>query len=169
MLDSEYYITKNIIPPLERIFNLVGANVRGWYDEMRKVQQVRRIDVSSAQGKPRRTIEAYMRSANCAVCNVKIKNMTGTGTGPTMCRRCRRNAGQTMMKLQRRLNVEERKLSAVMKVCQDCAGVSPLDDVACDSKDCPVFYTRVRQEEKTRTERSISMPAIRRPEAALEW
>ncbi|KAG8419103.1 DNA polymerase zeta [Metarhizium acridum] len=25
---------KNLIPPLERIFNLVGANVRQWYDEM---------------------------------------------------------------------------------------------------------------------------------------
>ncbi|RMZ78528.1 hypothetical protein DV737_g3843, partial [Chaetothyriales sp. CBS 132003] len=27
-LDAEYYISKNLIPPLERIFNLVGANVR---------------------------------------------------------------------------------------------------------------------------------------------
>ncbi|GAB7351860.1 hypothetical protein MBLNU459_g2414t1 [Dothideomycetes sp. NU459] len=29
-LDAEYYISKNLIPPLERIFNLVGANVRAW-------------------------------------------------------------------------------------------------------------------------------------------
>ena len=42
-LDSEYYISKNIIPPLERIFNLVGANVRGWFDEMPKYQRIRRV------------------------------------------------------------------------------------------------------------------------------
>ncbi|KAK3371921.1 hypothetical protein B0H63DRAFT_563440 [Podospora didyma] len=33
-LDSEYCINKHIIPPLERILNLVGVNVRAWYDEM---------------------------------------------------------------------------------------------------------------------------------------
>ncbi|RMZ88497.1 hypothetical protein DV736_g4272, partial [Chaetothyriales sp. CBS 134916] len=38
-LDAEYYISKNLIPPLERIFNLVGANVRLWYDEMPKYQR----------------------------------------------------------------------------------------------------------------------------------
>jgi len=35
-LNSQYNICKNIIPPLERIFNLVGVNVRQWYDEMPK-------------------------------------------------------------------------------------------------------------------------------------
>ncbi|CRK11701.1 hypothetical protein BN1723_017242, partial [Verticillium longisporum] len=43
-LDAEYYISKNLIPPLERIFNLVGANVRQWYDDMPKVQRVRRLE-----------------------------------------------------------------------------------------------------------------------------
>ena len=35
-LDAHYYISRVLIPPLERIFNLVGADVRGWYDEMPK-------------------------------------------------------------------------------------------------------------------------------------
>ena len=43
-LDAEYYISKNVIPPLERIFNLVGANVRQWYDEMPKYQRIRRVE-----------------------------------------------------------------------------------------------------------------------------
>ena len=43
-LDSAYYITKNIIPPLERIFNLVGANVAKWYDEMPKFQRIRLVE-----------------------------------------------------------------------------------------------------------------------------
>src|SRR6478609_10039829 len=47
-LDAEYYISKNLIPPLERIFNLVGANVRGWYDELPRVQNVLRLDAGGA-------------------------------------------------------------------------------------------------------------------------
>ncbi|KAJ2895409.1 DNA polymerase family B [Zalerion maritima] len=49
-LDVEYYATKNLIPPLERIFNLVGANVRGWWEEMPKVQRIRRIDPRAPGG-----------------------------------------------------------------------------------------------------------------------
>lgn len=35
-LDAEYYISRVLIPPLQRIFSLVGADVRSWYDEMPK-------------------------------------------------------------------------------------------------------------------------------------
>ncbi|PHH64053.1 hypothetical protein CDD81_5046 [Ophiocordyceps australis] len=35
-LDADYYICKRLIPPLDRIFSLVGANVRQWYDDMPK-------------------------------------------------------------------------------------------------------------------------------------
>lgn len=36
-IDASYYISRVLIPPLERIFNLIGADVRSWYDEMPKV------------------------------------------------------------------------------------------------------------------------------------
>ncbi|KAF5390267.1 hypothetical protein D9757_002930 [Collybiopsis confluens] len=43
-LDGFYYISRVLIPPLERIFNLVGADVRQWYNEMPKA---RHIDLKS--------------------------------------------------------------------------------------------------------------------------
>ncbi|KAI6031825.1 hypothetical protein BKA83DRAFT_90935 [Pisolithus microcarpus] len=39
-IDAVYYIEKVLIPPLERIFNLVGADVRAWYEEMPKAIEV---------------------------------------------------------------------------------------------------------------------------------
>ncbi|KAK6204711.1 uncharacterized protein RJT21DRAFT_117159 [Scheffersomyces amazonensis] len=33
-LDYEYYITRVLIPPLERIFNLIGVDVKGWYRQL---------------------------------------------------------------------------------------------------------------------------------------
>lgn len=45
-LDTTYYITRVLIPPLERIFNLVGADVRQWFSEMPKVKNVSRGAIS---------------------------------------------------------------------------------------------------------------------------
>ncbi|KAJ0123420.1 hypothetical protein J7T55_011885 [Diaporthe amygdali] len=180
-LDAEYYITKNLIPPLERIFNLVGANVRQWFDEMPKVQRIRRVDaqgVGPAGGgaiRKKLTLESYLHSASCVVCGAKIKvnnNTSGSGKDAALCGRCRRDTAGSLLQLQTRLNTEERRYMEVVKVCQSCAGLSPLDDVPCDSKDCPVFYTRRKQEARLRSERGIVEPVVRRLAVGageLEW
>lgn len=80
-LDSEYYIGKTIIPPLERIFNLVGANVQQWYEEMPKYQGLRRIAKRNVDGnednatKRATTLESYLTksTADCAVCGRKAE------------------------------------------------------------------------------------------------
>ncbi|KAI7784604.1 hypothetical protein LA080_009541 [Diaporthe eres] len=186
-LDAEYYITKNLVPPLERIFNLVGANVRQWFDEMPKVQRIRRVDAQAAGPEGARkkfTLESYLHSASCVVCGAKVKvnnNNDGGGGGGSrqedgkdvaLCWRCRRETAGSLLQLQTRLNTEERRYMEVVKVCQSCAGLSPLDDVPCDSKDCPVFYTRRKQEARLRSERGIVEPVMKRLAAAaggLEW
>ncbi|KAH8759500.1 hypothetical protein F5883DRAFT_606566 [Diaporthe sp. PMI_573] len=183
-LDAEYYITKNLIPPLERIFNLVGANVRQWFDEMPKVQRVRRVGAQApgpAGARKKFTLESYLHSASCAVCGAKVKvnnsnnNNNGRqedGKDVALCRGCRRDTAGSMLQLQTRLNTEERRYMEVVKVCQSCAALSPLDNVPCDSKDCPVFYTRRKQEARLRSERGIVDPVLKRLAAAageLEW
>ncbi|KAI1638034.1 DNA polymerase family B [Biscogniauxia mediterranea] len=155
-LDAEYYISKNLIPPLERIFNLVGANVRQWYDEMPKVQRLHRGDPAHGNALAKKTLESYMKAAACLICNAKTKKNEGT-----VCARCRANAPASLLKLQGQLAAEERKLLDVTKICQSCAGLAPLDAVLCDSRDCPVFYTRMKQTTRYRTEKSIAEPAIK--------
>lgn len=159
-LDAEYYISKNLIPPLERIFNLMGANVRGWYDEMPKVQRVRRIDINLEQGQPKelginkKTLESYMKSSSCLVCKDKLE------TEGFLCPQCLSNAPASMHYLQTRLNVEEKKLLDIQRICQGCSGLSPMEEVRCDSKDCPVFYTRTRQKARLKTEKAFAVPAM---------
>lgn len=166
-LDAEYYISKNLIPPLERIFNLVGANVRQWYDEMPKVQRIHRVEQGGALMK-RKTMEAYMKAAACLVCNKKTKNESA------ICERCVQEAPASLLRLQAQLAREEARLLDVTKICQSCAGLSPLDEVHCDSKDCPVFYTRMKQVARYRTEQGLVGPAIRQladevERKDLEW
>ncbi|GAW03632.1 DNA polymerase zeta catalytic subunit [Lentinula edodes] len=50
-LDATYYISRVLIPPLERIFNLVGADVPQWYNEMPKARQIE-VASPSKRGHP---------------------------------------------------------------------------------------------------------------------
>jgi DNA polymerase zeta len=71
-LDAEYYISKTLIPPLERIFNLVGANVRSWYEDMPKVQRGNQKELYNIRDIDRRpttaTLHSFMRSRLCPIC-----------------------------------------------------------------------------------------------------
>ena len=166
-LDAEYYISKNLIPPLERIFNLVGANVRQWYAEMPKV---RRVHQSGHLGGKRTTLESYMKSTNCLICGRKF---TSNESNP-LCPACTSAVPSSIYRLQAKVTSEERKYQEVLSMCQTCAGLSPLEDAACDSKDCPVFWTRVKQSRKVRSVRMTTEPVIRGllegiNKQALEW
>lgn len=172
-LDSEYYITKNLIPPLERIFNLVGANVRQWYDEMPKFQRIRRIEAPQTFGgnnqvvTSKKTLEAYLKSSSCLACREKTEEET------PICISCMKNASISLLTLRSRLGKAEKKAASMEMVCRSCAGLAWGEEVRCDSKDCPVFYTRVRHIASLRNIRVGTEPVVRVLEdlnnTALEW
>ncbi|KAF8132341.1 hypothetical protein EV363DRAFT_1583317 [Boletus edulis] len=71
-IDASYYITRVLIPPLERIFNLVGADVRAWYDEMPKTITVDEQDPLAHSPRKRAPvhgnrfkIDEHFQSARC--------------------------------------------------------------------------------------------------------
>ncbi|KAK3955000.1 hypothetical protein QBC32DRAFT_381995 [Pseudoneurospora amorphoporcata] len=244
-LDADYYINKNIIPPLERIFNLVGANVRTWYEEMPKVQVLRTVvedegaaataaprgpsmgllgaspskrgaggaaaaaaaaavleteevlgedgeplppDVAFAQAQARKTLEAFLATTICTACGVKIKRPLGVGVGLAreldmgmlappdeenaenavdrdrglpLCRRCASDPPTLVVDMQTKVSRAEKSYVEIMKVCQSCSGFTPTEEVPCDSKDCPVFYSRMKQRTKMNAEKRVMEPLMR--------
>ncbi|KAJ5459841.1 DNA polymerase zeta catalytic subunit [Penicillium daleae] len=156
-LDAEYYITKNLIPPLERIFNLVGANVRQWYDEMPKVQRIRRVDASTSAlsrsnrefGISKKTLESYMRSSSCIICRAKLSDAA--------------------VPLQR----AEKRVLDLEAVCRSCMAVPPGDSVVCDSMDCPVFYSRTRGAAGLQHTKAVLDPVVelleKKGDEGLDW
>ena len=158
-LDAEYYISKNIIPPLERIFNLVGANVRQWYDEMPKFHRIRRIEASLLDEAQmglvsRKTLESYMKSSSCMVCRRKSEDLRA------ICVDCIQRTEESMLVLRSRLNKEENRKVNLERVCRSCSGLAFGERVQCDSKDCPVFYTRKRHIASTRSTREVIEPIL---------
>ncbi|PNP49558.1 hypothetical protein THARTR1_09880 [Trichoderma harzianum] len=159
-LDADYYISKNLIPPLERIFNLVGANVRQWYDAMPKI---RRIHRTQGVGQKKRTLEAYLQSVHCMVCARKIAGATGR----SLCRFCLARIPASLLALQSRLNAAERKYDETLRVCQSCEGIGPLQEVTCDSHDCPVFWTRTKLKTNMLHEQAVTRPVINQLNAKM--
>lgn len=180
-LDAEYYIGKNLIPPLERIFNLVGANVRAWYEEVPKVQMVKKgqqqravSDGENVGAKAKKTLEHFLASRTCLACGVK---MAPAPPAPAfaeevdeeekmpLCERCKEDELGTMVVLQGRLNSQRKGYNDLVKICQSCVGLGSWDggdqEVKCDSKDCPVFYSRVRQRAKVQGEGVVLEGVIR--------
>lgn len=132
-LDAEYYITKNLIPPLERFFNVVGANIRTWFAEMSK-RVVFRPQRSDAAGHV--TLANYMRSGACGVCGARAPS--------GLCEACRTNPAQSVATVQARIHNREVRCSELVSICRACSGMPPHASVACESIDCPIYYSRVR-------------------------
>ena len=67
-IDAEYYIRNLLIPPLSRIFNLVGADVEHWYDSMPRTKRAGKYDLGSAH---KTRIDSHFRSSHCVVCGTE--------------------------------------------------------------------------------------------------
>lgn len=180
VLDADYYISKNIIPPLDRIFRLAGADVRRWYDEMPKTQRGRAAGRRSRLAAAT-ALEAYLQTSSCAVCHDKAEPAAEPAAAPAapasepLCSRCRGNAPSSLLALQSRLALAERQAQDVDAVCRSCAGLAWRDAVACDSYDCPVFYTRTKLRARLQAEQARAVPVMRSLEGraaaaeALAW
>lgn len=171
-LDADYYITKNLIPPLERIFNLVGANVRQWYDEMPKVQRIRRVDAASSlmrgPGVARKTLESYMRSSSCIICRARLSDVA-----VPVCSACLQRPHLALFDVVSRLRQAEKRVIDLETVCRSCMGISAGDSITCDSMDCPVFYSRARDTAHWRHSQAVLEPAVKllekKGDEGLDW
>ncbi|KAH9835559.1 uncharacterized protein C8Q71DRAFT_709525 [Rhodofomes roseus] len=150
-LDAAYYISRVLIPPLERIFNLVGADVRAWYDEMPKalrtdqpeavLQSPRKAkrQMNSAAANPFKIDEHFLTS-RCLVCKAPAPG--------GLCDTCRAHPQETISGLLSRLHVAEAKLQNVQTICSSCCGIPAAEPVKCESLDCPWLYERKKIENK---------------------
>eukprot|EP00854_Cymbomonas_tetramitiformis_P006039 gene6039-7257_t len=77
-LHAVYYITKHVVPSLQRILGLAGANVLAWYTEMPRTYRARStkrppgggasaLGMAAAAGP--QTIDLFYLSQHCAVCD----------------------------------------------------------------------------------------------------
>lgn len=151
-LDADYYISKTLIPPLERIFNLVGANVRSWFEDMPKPQgrsQKELFNIRDLSRSNTATLHSFMRSRLCAVCKAEdtdegINYSLDIIDQSDLCYSCRTNPAESTYVLSGRSHISESRHLQLQAICSDCCGVPFGEEICCDSRDCPVFYSRLK-------------------------
>lgn len=159
-LNGDYYITHKIIPPLNRIFKLVGLDLRVWYRDMPRTVKVtsRQLgrsvptlnSAASSTASTTTTLERFYSIAHCIVCHLQINYPKKKSS--SLCEDCARNTGgsTTFQLAARRAALEHAYLDCV-RVCQSCMGNSSsrLDErVDCNSLDCNMLYKRITAKRK---------------------
>ncbi|KAH8413614.1 hypothetical protein KR222_002011 [Zaprionus bogoriensis] len=134
-INAIYYITKAIIPPLNRCLLLIGADVNDWFSNLpRKLLMTPAMSTAGElmnRGSAKSTISQYFSSTNCII-------DCGRQTKAGICADCASNASKCVVTLQAKLAQLERGYRLTQQICQACCG--RLGESHCGSLDCPVLY-----------------------------
>ncbi|KAI9247624.1 hypothetical protein BY458DRAFT_536724 [Sporodiniella umbellata] len=142
-LDAEYYIRKQIIAPISRIFNLMGIDIMAWYDTMPRSQKIALLRLGKHSNKPNvkksKRIDHYYSRSHCLVCSQWTDQA---------------EPDKTIYTLNTRQSLSQKKFRKLLIACQTCSGLSALDamtvcksdyaDIPCDSLDCPIYFERLK-------------------------
>ncbi|KIK70996.1 hypothetical protein GYMLUDRAFT_33098 [Collybiopsis luxurians FD-317 M1] len=145
-LDGVYYISRVLIPPLERIFNLLGADIRQWYNEMPKPRHIDAVSPSKAGGAQvieldQYNINEHFDRSECLIC--------GSFALQGLCAECWRQPQPTISGLLNRLRFNEQRLVDAHRICSSCAGTGLEEAAECQSLDCSWLYARKKAEART--------------------
>ncbi|KAM9778498.1 DNA polymerase zeta catalytic subunit isoform 2-T2 [Syngnathus typhle] len=131
-LNATYYITKQILPPLGRMFQLIGVDVLSWYQELPRIQKASCSYGFGGEDVARKgTISQYFTTLHCPVCD----ELTQLG----VCARCRASPQRVVVTLHQDIRQQEREQEQLLKICKNCSGCAERQ-VPCVSLDCPVLY-----------------------------
>ncbi|XP_029965506.1 LOW QUALITY PROTEIN: DNA polymerase zeta catalytic subunit [Salarias fasciatus] len=132
-LNATYYISKQILPPLARVFQLIGVDVFGWYQELPRIQKASCSAAAAGGEEPGRkgTISQYFTTLHCPVCD----ELTQLG----VCAQCRQQPQRVAVTLQQGMRQLESQQEQLLKLCRSCSG-SAERQASCVSLDCPVLY-----------------------------
>lgn len=171
-LHDIYYITKQIIPALQRVFSLVDVDLKLWYAEMprpaRSVLAKRHPVMAQIKGRlgtegydakkyqkvpaNRSTIDRYYLSQHCVVCGELIRAST------FVCDRCSVNQCTVAMTITARTSKLEKESQHLDAVCRHCGGGDWFVEkgIKCVSLDCPVFFERKKVQKELLTVSQVS-------------
>ncbi|KAG2061849.1 hypothetical protein BDR06DRAFT_945889 [Suillus hirtellus] len=145
-LDASYYISRVLIPPLERVFNLIGADVRTWFDDMPKAIRVDNPNPLAMSPKKQRIaanrlkIDEHFQSSQCLACS----GLSSDG----ICERCRRMPQETMPAILDQIRKGEGRFLDAQRVCASCASSANAEPIECINIDCPWLFDRKKAERR---------------------
>ena len=137
-INYEYYVHKQILPPIDRIFRLMDINVFQWVQALSFKPRIFQFSADLNQSRPGAavTISNFIYSTDCVLCGRKRQ----TQTGKNLCRECARLDQNALTRLRVGFLKSEKRLSSLIKICQLCTANKSLNAFVksdCVSLDCP--------------------------------
>lgn len=133
-INTAYYITKQIVPPLSRVFSLLGVNVLTWYQDLPRVLKSVPVFDNVRETKKQGTISRYFVSLNCPVC----EEITNSG----ICAECKNDRQRTALVLGTRIRLAESSYSRISQVgcCGNLVNLTPCSLINENSGSIPLLY-----------------------------
>ncbi|XP_042518598.1 DNA polymerase zeta catalytic subunit [Macadamia integrifolia] len=163
-LNDLYYIQKQIIPALQRVFGLTGADLNKWFLEMPRPV---RPNLSKRQitNQQRTRIDYYYLSKSCIVCGDLVQ------ASSHMCDNCSKKQLVVATAAIGRTSKLERDIQHLAAICQHCGGGDWVVEsgVKCVSLACAVFYERRKVQKELQALSSVATEAGFYPKCMVEW
>ncbi|RKP30691.1 DNA/RNA polymerase [Metschnikowia bicuspidata] len=140
LLDHEYYISRVLIPPLERIFNLIGVNVKDWYQDMPRTTR----NATSRKNDVFYVGENISRSECVNCCHL----LQGQKWVCSNCIDYRPTIAANVAWQEKAAEQNQRQLLALCQSCcfQNLSSLMPV--LFCHNHDCRVYYSRLKAKKK---------------------
>lgn len=136
-IDTRYYLDNQLAKPLGRIFDTIDGEAKA--KSLLTGAHTRTISVAAP------TVGGLMKFAKktmtCMGCK---KPLTGKGeSAGAVCSNCAPRVGELYKKTLDKVSDLEVRFGRLWTQCQRCQG-SMHNEVICSSKDCPIFYMRMK-------------------------
>ncbi|KAL0387485.1 UNVERIFIED_CONTAM: DNA polymerase zeta catalytic subunit [Sesamum radiatum] len=165
-LNDIYYIRKQIIPALQRVFGLVGADLNQWFLDMPRPGREAIGKRHSLAPNPQRTrIDYYYASRHCIICGDLVQGSAH------LCASCSNDETTVAAALTGRTSKLEKDIQHLAAICRHCGGGDWVIEsgVKCISLACSVFYERMKVQKELQ---SLSQVAARTgfyPKCMVDW
>ncbi|CAH7675446.1 hypothetical protein PPACK8108_LOCUS10462 [Phakopsora pachyrhizi] len=149
-LDSEYYITRVMIPALARIFNLVGADVLAWYQSMPKFIRINKTSTVNYQNQNQQRKQENQKNEIETLEMIKSKsnnkkmigndskflvdehfrsdrclNCEEEGQKNVLCNSCGTKPKEVVGNLIKKVKLYNQSRRSLEMICKECSSLSP--------------------------------------------
>ncbi|KAM0040492.1 putative DNA-directed DNA polymerase [Helianthus debilis subsp. tardiflorus] len=166
-LNDMYYINKQIIPALQRVFGLVGVDIRQWFLDMpRPVRESVGKNQSYGPNSNRTRIDYYYLSKHCIMCGEKVQ-----ASAAPLCGKCSKNGAAVTVAVTARTAKMEREIQHLAAICRHCGGGDWVIEsgIKCTSLACSVFYERQKVRKELRFLSNFATESGLYPKCMAEW
>ncbi|XP_024014051.1 DNA polymerase zeta catalytic subunit isoform X2 [Eutrema salsugineum] len=165
-LNDLYYINKQIIPALQRVFGLVGADLNQWFLEMpRPTRSSLGQRPINSRNSHKARIDYFYPSKHCFLCGEVVQ------ASAQLCNRCLKNESAAAATIVWKTTKLEREMQHLATICRHCGGGDWVVEcgVKCTSLACSVFYERRKVQKELRGLSSIATESELYPKCMAEW